>query len=494
MEGGRQGGRNGESGRSRASEMNADMALRLLSIRSATEASRIDALVRTLSQVGAEATDDVREGLHALKTSEFDAVLACFPFPDWEPGELLEELQRAAPLTPVILHDAEATLAGAVRLTKLGAFLCLGPEMTPEELAGGIRDAARYQRDRRTALYGTERAREPWRRFLVGESRAMQDVMQVIRLIGPRRSTVLISGETGTGKEMVARAIHMASPRSHLPMVAVNCSALPENLLEAELFGHVKGAFTGAFTSRIGRFEQANRSTIFLDEIGDLPLDLQAKLLRVLQEREFQRLGSSETVKVDVRVLAASNVNLMERIREGRFREDLYYRLNVVPLPVPPLRARRRDIALLAHYFVDKICNQEDLPPRQVPPETIRRLSQYDWPGNVRQLENAIEMAIALSGDRTTLRPGDFPLPSIAESKPVPADATPVISVPDDGLDFERTVGRIERAILEQAMQKTGGNKKQAADMLGLKRTTFAAKLKSLSAAVEARAHACAAT
>ncbi|MCP5112066.1 MAG: sigma-54-dependent Fis family transcriptional regulator [bacterium] len=369
-------------------------------------------------------------------------------------------------------------------MARLGAFQCLGDQFTPSEIEEVVTSAAEQYQDRRITLFGAP-STEPWKNFLVGESSAMASVHQVIRLIGARRSTVLIAGETGTGKEMVARAIHMASPRGHLPMVAVNCSALPENLLEAELFGHVKGAFTGAVNSRVGRFEQAHRSTIFLDEIGDMPLDLQAKLLRVLQEREFQRLGSSETTKVDVRVLAASNVDLVERVRQGKFREDLYYRLNVVPLMLPPLRERRRDIPLLVQHFVRKICQAEDLPPRQVSPETITRLARFEWPGNVRQLENAVEMAIALSGDRLTLYPGDFPLPSTASAKPL-RPSSPVISVPDDGIDFEETVGGIERALLEQAMNKTGGNKKQAADMLGLKRTTFTAKLKSLGTAATA--------
>jgi transcriptional regulator with GAF, ATPase, and Fis domain len=265
-------------------------------------------------------------------------------------------------------------------------------------------------------------------------------------------------------------------------MVAVNCTALPENLLEAELFGHVRGAFTGAVGQRVGRFEQAHRSTLFLDEIGDMPLDIQAKLLRVLQEREFQRLGSSESVKIDVRVVAASNSDLAERIRQGRFREDLYYRLNVVPIHMPPLRDRLSDIPVLVYHFVDKICRQEDLPPKEIPRETIERLMSYSWPGNVRQLENAIEKAVALSGARQALHPGDFPLPSRAPAPASTPNAAPVITLPDDGLDFERTVGTIERNILEQALRRSGGNKKRAADMLRLKRTTLAAKLRSLDA------------
>jgi DNA-binding NtrC family response regulator len=309
----------------------------------------------------------------------------------------------------------------------------------------------------------------------------MEHLAQVIRLVGPRRSTVLISGETGAGKEMVARAIHMAGNRAHMPLVAVNCTALPENLLEAELFGHVKGAFTGAVTHRVGRFEQAHRGTLFLDEIGDLPVDIQAKLLRVLQEREFQRIGSSETLKVDVRVIAASNMDLAQAVREGNFREDLYYRLNVVPLRVPALRERPSDIPALVHHLIDKICRQEGLPPRRVTRETLERLSCYSWPGNVRQLENATEMAIALSGDRETLYPADFALPPAPHLRNGAAMPLPAISLPEEGLDFERIVANMERAILEQALRKTGGNKAQAAGMLRLKRTTLSAKLKSLA-------------
>jgi transcriptional regulator with GAF, ATPase, and Fis domain len=310
--------------------------------------------------------------------------------------------------------------------------------------------------------------------FLVGASPPMLRTAELIRLVAGRRSTVLITGETGTGKEMVARAIHHASPRAHLPMVTVNCNALPENLIEAELFGHVRGAFTGAIQHRVGRFEQAHRGTLFLDEIGDLPLDMQAKLLRVLQEREFQRVGSSETIHVDVRLIAATNVDLAARVRERKFREDLYYRLNVVPVSTPPLRDRLEDIPLLAAHFVEKICRQEDLRPRRLTPEALDRLATYSWPGNVRQLENTVERAIALSGDREMLCASDFDLPATTEPDP--------IALPESGLDFDRTVGSIERQILQQAMRKSGGNKTAAAEMLGLKRTTLAAKLKSLNA------------
>ena len=299
--------------------------------------------------------------------------------------------------------------------------------------------------------------------------------------MGPRRCTVLIDGETGTGKEVIARAIHAAGPRSRLPMVMVNCAALPENLLEAELFGHVKGAFTGAANHRVGRFEQANGSTIFLDEIAELPLDLQAKLLRVLQEREFQRIGSSETVKVDLRIIAASNVDLAQRVTEGRFREDLFYRLNVVPIRTPALRERPSDIPALVEHLMAKICRTEQIPLKRVTPQALSRLAEYHWPGNVRQLDNLLEAAIVLSGERDTLTPADFLFPG-GESK-LAASAPATICVPDHGLDFDQTVTRFENSILMQAMEKSAGNKKQAADLLGLKRTTLAAKLRIMEAA-----------
>jgi DNA-binding NtrC family response regulator len=322
-----------------------------------------------------------------------------------------------------------------------------------------------------------------WNRMLIGESWEMRQVCRMIELVGPRRATVLITGESGTGKEIAARALHLAGPRGRGPWVAVNCSALPENLLEAELFGHVRGAFTGAMQSRVGRFEQAQGGTLFLDEIGDLPMELQAKLLRVLQEREFQRLGSSETIKTDVRVVTATNCDLMGRVEQGLFREDLYYRLNVVPIPMPPLRQRRADIPMLAEHFVAKICGMEEIPLKSMEPAALERLCGYSWPGNVRQLENAIEAAVALSGDRDTLEPADFPLPQTVRIRSMASAEIPMIPVPDCGLDYEHTVALFERSILSQALQKTGGNKKAAADMLNLKRTTLSAKMRTLEAA-----------
>ncbi len=328
---------------------------------------------------------------------------------------------------------------------------------------------------------GTFAQTEDWERLLIGESWEMQQVHRTIELAGPRRATVLITGESGTGKERAARALHLASPRRRAPWVAVNCTALPENLLEAELFGHTRGAFTGASQPRVGRFEQANGGTLFLDEIGDLPLDLQGKLLRVLQEREFQRLGSCETVHTDVRVVAATNCSLMERVDQGKFREDLYYRLNVIPLAMPSLRERRVDIPMLAGHFASKICTLEGVPLKSIEPTGLEKLCAYSWPGNVRQLENAIEAAVALSGERMTLSAGDFPLPAARSVSPAEA-AIPNIPLPEGGFDYDETLAFIERGILQQALRKTGGNKKAAAEMLHLKRTTLSAKVRTLDA------------
>lgn len=372
----------------------------------------------------------------------------------------------------------------AIALAQAGIFHVLGQDKSVQAVADEIRHAAASARLLRNERVVDEQEVPMWRRHFVGASRQMLPVLQTIELVSQRRCTVLITGETGTGKEMVARAIHACGPRASKPWVPVNCTALPDTLLEAELFGHTKGAFTGAITHRVGRFEEANQGTLFLDEIGDMPLDLQAKLLRVLQEREIQRIGSSETIPVDVRVVAATNVNLHDRVADGKFREDLYYRLNVVPVAIPPLRERTSDIPLLTLSFVEKICRLEDLPTKKILQEAMHHLCTYDWPGNVRQLENTVEMAVVLSGDRQTLLPGDFRLPKRNGLRHMPEGlATDALALPEDGLDFEATVSALERALLRQALDRTGGNKRMAAELLRLKRTTLTAKLKSLELA-----------
>jgi DNA-binding NtrC family response regulator len=452
---------------------------RLLWVCAGTPATEDTAVMAALEGFEIEVFPEIGPALSHLRSSGADAVLATLPIPGWTAEETLEELQRAGPSAPILIREVNGSFDRAVRLARLGARYYFGAALCAGDVARRIEAAVEERRSGDLASLGEAIGREPWRRWLVGESRAVQNVIETIRLVGPRRSTVLITGETGTGKEMAARALHLASPRARLPMVTVNCSALPEHLLEAELFGHVRGAFTGAIQSRIGRFEQADGSTLFLDEIGDMPLELQAKLLRVLQEREFQRLGSSETVRVDVRVAAASNSDLPDKVRRGQFREDLYYRINVVPVEMPPLRERLADVPLLVLHFIEKICRLENIPAKEVRSETLDRLSSYSWPGNVRQLENAVEMAVALSGQRPVLYPSDFPLPSPVRWKPSPCESAPSIAVPDHGLDFDEVVGRFEQSILDQAMRKSGGNKKRAADLLRLKRTTLSAKLRT---------------
>ena len=421
-----------------------------------------------------EPARDAGEAVEALGLCRYDAVVADLPLAGMSAAGWLEEAQRSAPGVPVVFRSGRADVAEAVRLVKLGAAAYVHAAAGADELARALDEAALAAAPRPAAPV------EPWRRALVGGSRAIERIAGTIRLVGPRRSTVLIVGETGTGKELVARALHQASGRAAMPLVAINCNAVPETLLEAELFGHVRGAFTGAVQQRIGRFEQAHRGTLFLDEIGDMPAEVQAKLLRALQEREIERLGSSETIRLDVRVISATNADLAERMREGRFREDLHYRLNVVSIRVPPLRERAEDIPALTDHFIEKTCRDEGLPLKRIGRDALARLCDYSWPGNVRQLEHAVEAAVVLSGDRRDLLPGDFPLPAPVKRAATLSPVNPMLRLPDEGLDFERTVSRIERSILDQALARTGGNKKAAAEMLRLKRTTLSAKLKSL--------------
>ncbi len=415
------------------------------------------------------------EAIDALAVTDYAAIVLELPYPGWRSADLLEAVQRAAPGVPILARDPDISVGEAVQLAHLGL-----KQFLPAEGDGfGLID--QVIEDGRLGMAAPQGQANPedWERMLVGGSHEMRQLQHTIRLVAGRRATVLITGETGTGKELAARALHMAGKRRSGPMVAVNCSALPESLLESELFGHVRGAFTGAFQNRTGRFEQAQGGTLFLDEIGELPVELQSKLLRVLQEREVQRLGSSETLKVDIRVVAATNCDLPRRIEEGKFREDLFYRLNVVPIEMPPLRRRREDVPQLAKHFVDRVCDAEGIPVKILMRESLERLSEYSWPGNVRQLENMVEMAVALSGERRTLAPADFPLPAPPAER-AKAGRAPVVAVPDSGLDYEQTLAVIERSILEQALRKTGGNKKAAAEMLRLKRTTLSAKVRSL--------------
>ena len=415
--------------------------------------------------------------LDSCDLQDVDCVLITGNLPGLDAVRMLEELHTYDRFLPVIFWDPEMSAAEAVQLIRAGADHCLGYKDSVEALPQCIQNAIEHYRRRKTNGPGRN-AREPWLDLLIGDTHPMQTVIETIRMIGPRRCTVLITGETGTGKDVAARAIHAASPRASQSLVSVNCSALPEHLLEAELFGHVKGAFTGAMNSRVGRFEMANRGTLFLDEIGDMPMELQAKLLRVLQDREIQRLGSSESIRIDIRLIAATNQNLVERIRQGKFREDLYYRLNVVPLEMPPLDKRRGDIPLLVAHFVDKICRLEGIAVKRVTPEALDHLRTSPWPGNIRQLENAVEKALAMSDDRETLFASDFSA-SYPIHRQVIRPALPAAGEPGEPVHFATAVREFEYSILQRALSKTSGNRTAAAELLGMKRTTLIMKLRN---------------
>ena len=304
-----------------------------------------------------------------------------------------------------------------------------------------------------------------------------------------RRCNVLIEGETGTGKEVVAREIHRAGRRSRGPWVAVNCGAIPESLLEAELFGHVRGAFTGAVQSRAGKFEMANHGTIFLDEIGDMPFSVQAKLLRVLQEKEIERLGANERIRLDVRVIAATNVNLSEKVEQGLFRQDLYYRLNVFRIALAPLRDRPADISELAQHFIARICAGEGARPKPLDASARDRLLEHTWPGNARELENVMETALILCGSRSSIFASDIrtgspvsrsPVSKIAAHHAVENTPPSRALLPSGGLDYQQVLETFEHDLLTQALARTRGNKTAAADLLRLKRTTLSARMRVL--------------
>ncbi len=405
------------------------------------------------------------------------------PLPHGWVQEALITASQSAVQVPIVIYDPDSTFDESLIGPPMREFLHLTERLDADQLAAILQHKLELAETFRVSASQTK---EPWRDLLVGDSGVIRTLHALIRLTAPRRSTVLITGESGTGKEMVARAIHMASGRPGASMVAVNCAAIPENLVESELFGHVRGAFTGAANDRAGRFEQAQRGTIFLDEIGEVPLEIQPKLLRVLQEREVQRVGSSAPIQVDARVIAASNRDLEQAAADRLFREDLLYRLNVVPILVPPLRERRSDIPLLATHFIEKVCLREGLGSKNLSADALRRLQDYDWPGNIRQLEHTIEMAVTLSGTRSRLYSGDIQLPGRRAASAQRASAMGAnpgaegdSSAP---LNLEKTVSRFEQMLIQEALQHHGGNKAKAASFLGVPRTTLMYKLRNSAA------------
>jgi DNA-binding NtrC family response regulator len=373
-----------------------------------------------------------------------------------------------------IVITGYGTVKDAVDAIKKGASDFIAKPFQFDELLHVLQKALEQRRLKSENAYLRSQLEERYQfGGILGRSRPMQALFQMLETVARSNSTILITGETGTGKEVVARAIHHNSQRRANRFVAINCSASPETLLEAELFGHVRGAFTGAVGARQGRFEQAHKGTLFLDEVGTMSSALQMKLLRALQEREFERVGDSRTIKVDVRVIAATNSELGKMVSDGTFREDLYYRLNVIPIHLPPLRERRDDIPLLVKHFLEKFSAGATT----VSQGAMRLLMAYPWPGNVRQLENAVERAVALSAGRETLDVSD--LPPEVEATPQ-ATAAPFVDFPDNGLNMPTYLAAIERDLIQRALDRTKGNRNRAADLLGIKRTTLVEKLRRL--------------
>jgi DNA-binding NtrC family response regulator len=421
---------------------------------------------------------DGKSAVSMLRKYPYSVIITDLRLPGLTGEAILEEALSLFPETIVILMTGFGNIQSAVEAIRKGAYDYLPKPFQLDELVMRVEKGIQeHQLKSENRMLRGELQDKYHFSNLVGSSTAMQNIYRLIGVVAQKTSTVLIEGETGTGKELIARAIHYNGPRKDKPLVSVNCGAIPGNLLEDELFGHVKGAFTNAHQHRIGRFEQANHGTLFLDEVSNMPMDLQVKLLRVLQEREFERVGSTATVKVDVRIVAATNGNLLEAVEKGNFRSDLYYRLNVIPLQVPPLRQRNDDVPLLIAHFTKKYCIEQKLQLKRVSHEAIKYLMAFEWPGNVRQLENSVEMAVALSGDRDLLDVEDFPVISRQASA---ATAFQSIEIPDDGIPFNTMISDLEKRLILQSLQVAGGNKKRAASLLHLKRTTFVEKLRRM--------------
>jgi two-component system, NtrC family, response regulator AtoC len=422
------------------------------------------------------------QALERLSAFAFDILIADLHLPGVDGSTVVESAVALYPDLIGIIITGYGTVKTAVEAIKRGAADFITKPFQFESLMHVLNTALEQRRLKSENAYLRSQLEERYRfEGIIGRSRIMRDLFHLLETVAATSSTILITGETGTGKELVARAIHHNSLRRSQRFVAINCSAIPETLLEAEMFGHVRGAFTGAIANRPGRLEQANRGTLFLDEVGTMSTALQMKLLRVLQEREFERVGDTHMVRVDVRVIAATNSDLTKMVADGRFREDLFYRLNVIPIHLPALRERKEDIPLLVQHFLQKYASSggpSGAPaskPLTVSQQAMRKLMAYGWPGNVRQLENALERAVALSGGRSQIELSDLP-PEIqkADEPSVAQD----LALPTGGIDFSEFIRKIERDLISQSLARTGGNKGQAARLLNLKRTTLVEKLK----------------
>jgi len=429
---------------------------------------------------GVSVAETAEQALALFRKESFEAAIVDVMLPEMGGIELLEELRKLDSDLVAVMVTAYASVETAIDAIKKGAFDYVTKPFKHEELLHILRNGLNQRRledenrQLRSAIRDQGRFTE-----IVGKGPRMQQVFQLITQAAPSRSTILVIGESGTGKELVAKAVHANSPRADKPFIVVNSGSLPPDLLESNLFGHVKGAFTGAVYSKKGLFELADKGTLFFDEIGNIPVETQAKLLRVMQEREFMRLGGVDTVKVDVRIVAATNVNLKRAVEEGRFREDLYYRLNVIAIQLPALRQRREDIPALVQHFVAKYAGENGKEVTGVAPEAMQALLDYDWPGNVRELENVIERGVVLT---TESRINRELIPEHVRS--APPFTVPQVTVPPEGIRLREVIANLERRLIESTLDATGGIQKEAARLLGLKPTTLNEMIKRYSIAL----------
>ena len=397
---------------------------------------------------------------------DYDLVLCDILMPDGNGIDLLREIKAGDGHTAVVMMTAYTSTRSAIEAMKAGAFDYVSKPFDVDELKVTCQRALEQAELAEENVYlRRELAGKYTFSNIIGKSAKMQAVFALVERVARTGSTVLIQGESGTGKELIARALHFASPRSGRRFLSINCGAMPENLLESELFGHERGAFTGAVKEKKGLFHEADGGTLFLDEIGETSTSMQVKLLRVLQEKVVRKVGGTSEEPVDVRIIAATNQDLEERIASGDFREDLYYRINVIPVRLPPLRERRDDIPLLVDYFLDKSAREIGVEPKRISVEAMRVLESYHWPGNVRELENVVERTLALAtGD--TIRRDDLPPHLAAGRRPGPSD----VELPDEGLDLEAYLDGVRARLMRQALERTGGHQTRAAKLLG---TTF---------------------
>ena len=413
------------------------------------------------------------EALRLMDTALFDLVLSDVNMPGLSGIDLLARIKQISPETAVLMLTAFSTAEQAVEAMKLGAYDYIGKPFKNEEIKQLVKNALEKQGLKRENIVLKKVASERDSFCgIIGTSQKMRELFDMIQKVAASQSSVLILGESGTGKELAARSIHTCSPRKSKPFVAVNCGAIPENLIESELFGHKKGSFTGAVSDRPGLFEQAEGGTLFLDEIGELPLLMQTKLLRVLQEREFKRVGDAQTRKADVRIISASNRDLESQVREGSFREDLFYRLNVVQLVMPPLRERIEDIPLLVEYFCRKYQASGQTAPATITPGALKALMNHPFPGNIRELENCIERSLIL--DPAVISESSLPQQLLVSKLPC---LTAECDIPEAGMMLEPLLEELEKKYLLKALEKTGGAKKKAGELLGMSFRSFRYRL-----------------